>query len=130
MWGRKRVLAALIVVLSLGLAGCGGGDGDELTADVKIEDDVLRYDPDDLEIDLNREETFTFLNNDDTVHNVTIPALSTDVEKNAIDVDIPVGQRAAVKVPAVAERPRDGFYLFYCKYHQTEGMSGRIKISS
>ncbi len=119
-----------LVVLLLGLVGCGGGGGDERTADVKIEDDVLRYDPNELDIDLNREETFTFLNSDDRLHNVTIPALSTDEEKNAIDIDIPVGQRVAVKVPAVAGRPRDGFFLFYCKYHQTEGMSGRLKVSS
>ena len=119
-----------LVVLSLGLVGCGGGGDDELTADVKIEDDVLRYDPNELDIDLNREETFTFLNSDDRLHNITIPALSIDEEKNAIDIDIPVGQRVAVKVPAVTERPRDGFFLFYCKYHQTEGMSGRLKVSS
>lgn len=125
------VRAGLVAALLVSLAGCGGGGGgDDRTADVTVKDNTLRYEPSKLEIDLNREETFTFLNNDDTVHNVTIPALSTDREGNAIDVDIPPDQRVAVKVPAVAQAPRDGFFLFYCKYHQTEGMSGRLKVSS
>ncbi|HEX2046974.1 MAG TPA: cupredoxin domain-containing protein [Acidimicrobiales bacterium] len=127
---RKTVLAGMMVLMLPGVVACGGGGDDELTADVKVEDDQLRYSPDELEIDLNREETFTFLNNDDVVHNVTIPALSHDDQFNAIDIDIPAGERVAVRVPAVAEAPRDGFFLFYCKYHQTEGMSGRLKISS
>ncbi len=127
---RRTVLAGVIVMMSLGLAACGGGGDDGPTADVRIADESRRFDPNELEIALNREETFTFLNNDDSVHNVTIPALSYDEQMNAIDVDIPAGQRAAVRIPAVREVPRDGFFLFYCKYFQTEGMSGRIRISS
>ena len=128
MRARKTVLAGL-VVLSLGLGACGGGGDDELTADVKIKDDTLRFDPTELELSLNQETSFTFLNSDNRLHNVTIPALSNDEQKNAIDMDIPVGQRISVPIPKVDAAPRDGFFLFYCKYHQTEGMSGRIKIS-
>ena len=45
-----------------------------------------------------------------------------------IDMDIPSKQSVTVKIPAVAEAPRDGFFSFYCKYHQTQGMSGRITV--
>ena len=130
--GGKRARGLLSGFLGLtmifGMAACGGG-GDDLTADVTM-DETLRYDPNELEINLNEETTFTFLNKDDTVHNVTVPGLSNDIEQNAIEVDIQPGQRGTLKLPKVTTAPRDGFYLFYCKYHQTEGMSGRLKISS
>ena len=127
---RKLLLGGLMAVLLVSLVGCGGGDDDERTADVSIEDETLRFEPSSLDIDLNQEQTFTFINRDDTVHNVTIPAIPRDAEQNPVDVDIPPGERVSVKIPAVATAPRDGFFLFYCKYHQTEGMSGRLEVSS
>ena len=126
---RARVVISglLSLVLVLGMAACGGGDDDGLTADVTM-DNTLRYDPNELEINLNEETTFTFVNKDNTVHNITVPGLSNDIEQNAIDVDVQPGQRGTVKLPKVTAAPRDGFFLFYCKYHQTQGMSGRLKI--
>lgn len=128
--GRRAVVSGLVsVTMVLGMAACGGGGGDKLTADVTM-DKTLRYDPNELEIRLNEESTFTFLNKDNKVHNITVPALSNDQEQNAIDVDVQPGQRGTLKLPKVTTAPRDGFFLFYCKYHQTEGMTGRLKISS
>lgn len=120
---RMIVGGVLGVVMVLGTAACGGGNGDDgaRTADVTMEEN-FRYDPNRLEIGLDREETFTFFNSDDVVHNVTVSFLD-------VDVDVAPGERGAVTIPAVAEVPRDGFFTFYCKYHQTEGMSGRINIS-
>lgn len=108
------------VLALLGLAGCGSS-GSGLRADVTV-DKTFRYDPSKLEIRLNQDNTFTFGNKDTKVHNVTIPAF-------AIDMDIQPGQRIAVTIPKVAQVPRDGFFSFYCKYHQAEGESGRINIS-
>ena len=113
---RKVVHGGLVVVMLLTLVACGGGGGaDDRTADVTVDDNTLRYEPNKLEIGLNREETFTFLNNDDTVHNVTIPDMSVDKGQNAIDVDVRSDERVAVKIAAVAQPPRVGFFLFYCK---------------
>lgn len=127
MRARKLVLFGMVAVL---LGACGGGGGDDRTADVTIKDNTLRFEPSSLEIDLNQEQTFTFINRDDIVHNVTVPAIFQDAEQNPVAADIQPGERVSVKVPAVAGAPRDGFFLFYCKYHQTDGMSGRLKISS
>ena len=128
-WGKTVVSGLLALTMTFGMAACGGGGDDELTADVTM-DETMRYDPDELEMNLNEETTFTFLNKDDEVHNVTVPALSNDIEQNAIEIDVQPGERGTLKLPQVTTAPRDGFFLFYCKYHQTEGMSGRIKISS
>ena len=128
-WAKTVISGFLGLAMTFGMAACGGGGGDELTADVTM-DDTLRYDPSSLEIDLNTESTFTFLNKDNEVHNITVPALSNDAEQNPIEVDVQPGQRGTLKLPKVTTAPRDGFFLFYCKYHQTEGMSGRLKISS
>ena len=128
-WARTVISGFLGLTLTFGMAACGGGDDDKLTADVTM-DDTLRYDPAELKISLNEETTFTFLNKDNKVHNITVPALSNDQEQNAIDVDVQPGQRGTLKLPKVTTAPRDGFFLFYCKYHQTEGMTGRLKISS
>jgi plastocyanin len=128
-WARTVMSGLLGLTMTLGMAACGGGDGDKLTADVTM-DDTLRYDPSELEINLNEETTFTFLNEDNKVHNITVPALSNDIEQTAIEIDVQPGQRGTLKLPKVTTAPRDGFFLFYCKYHQTQGMSGKLKISS
>jgi plastocyanin len=127
-WAKTVITGFLGLTMTFGLVACGGG-GDELTADVTM-DDTLRYDPSSLEINLNEESTFTFLNKDNKVHNITVPALSNDIEQTAVEIDVQPGQRGTLKLPKVTTAPRDGFFLFYCKYHQTQGMSGKLKISS
>ena len=128
-WAKTVISGFLGLTLTFGMAACGGGDDNELTADVTM-DDTLRYDPSELEINLNEDTTFTFLNKDNKLHNITVPALSNDIEQHAIEVDVEPGQRGTLKLPKVTTAPRDGFFLFYCKYHQTQGMSGKLKISS
>ena len=124
------MLCGLVAMMLTAMAACGGGGGDERTADVSIKDNTLRFEPNSLDIDLNAEQTFTFINRDDIVHNVTVPGIAGDAEQNPVEMDIQPGERVSVKIPAVTSAPRDGFFLFYCKYHQTDGMSGRLKISS
>jgi len=119
----RTVMAGVLgLVMLFGLTGCGGSSSDSgKRADVTV-DSTDRFSPNKLEISVNQADSFTFLNKDKKVHNVTIPAF-------AIDMDIQPGQRIDVKIPTVATVPRDGFLSFYCKYHQTEGESGRITIS-
>jgi len=111
------------LMMLTGLAACGGGGSDSgKKADVSV-DATNRFSPNKVEISRNQEDSVTFLNKDKVAHNVTIPAF-------AIDMDIPAGQRISVKIPAVKDAPRDGFFSFYCKFHQTAGESGRITVSS
>ncbi len=128
MRARNMVLGGLMVVLVLGLVGCGGGDdkpnvlGGASTADLVVNDERPFYEPKNLEIALNRDITFTVFNEGDKVHNITIPGF-------AIDMDVEPGQTIDIKLPAVSAAPRDGFYSFYCKFHQSEGEAGRINIA-
>lgn len=131
---RTRVAmgGVLGVLMLVGLTGCGSSSsssdkavlGKNQTADVTIHiiDSLTKFDPDKVEIQLNKEESFTVLNKDTKVHNVTIPAF-------AIDMDVQPGQVITVKLPSVPQAPRDGFFLFYCKYHQAQGESGKITIA-
>lgn len=122
----RGVVAGLLgLVMLVAMTGCGSSSSDSgKKADVVVDkvDGLHQYNPKKLEISLNQEESFTFLNKDTIVHNVTVPDF-------AIDMDIQPGQRIEVKIPAVAQAGRDGFFTFYCKYHQSEGEAGRITIS-
>lgn len=129
--GRAAVGGLLALVMVLGLAGCGSSKnsgvvlgGRTQKADIVVDrvDSLHQYVPNKVTIPLNRDVSFTVLNKDSIVHNVTVPALG-------IDIDIRPGERVEVKIPAVSAAPRDGFFLFYCKYHQSEGEAGRIYIS-
>ena len=127
MRAKKAVLGGLIVMMLMGLVACGGGDGDDVLggkadADLVIEDDKPPfYDDGTFKLRLNQEVSFTIFNDGKQLHNIVIPAFD-------IDVDIPSKQSVTVKIPAVKEAPRDGFFTFYCKYHQAQGEQGRIEI--
>ena len=128
-FGLAGVVGLMLLVT---LTGCGGGSsnntavlgGKNQKADIVVDkvDGVHQYDPKKIEIQLNKDEQFTLLNKDTIVHNVTIPDFQ-------IDMDVQPGQLITVKIPAVTQRPRDGFFTMYCKYHQSEGEAGRITVS-
>jgi len=128
MRAKKMVLGGLMVVLLLGLVGCGGGgDGDDVlgsarNADLIVDDKEPFYEPKNLEIVLNREVTFTVFNEGKEVHNVTIPGFE-------VDMDVAPGQSIDIKLRAINAEPRDGFFSFYCKFHQSRGEAGRINIA-
>ena len=129
MRARKTVLAGLIVVMVLGLAACGDGDDDENVlggraeaADLVVNDEHPFYEPTKLTMPLNREVTFTVFNDGEKLHNLTIPGLN-------IDMDIPPKQSIDVKLPAISEAPRDGFYTVYCGLHQADGEALRLEVS-
>ena len=124
---RKMLLGGLMVMMVAGLVGCGGGDDESVldgkkNADLVVDDKEPFYEPKNLEIALNREVTFTVFNEGKKVHNITVPGFE-------IDMDVQPGQSIDIKLPAVSAAPRDGFYTMYCKFHQSEGEAGRIKIA-
>jgi plastocyanin len=129
---RRRQWASigLITVLAIvGLSGCGGNGDDEEGIDIKATK-FLRFDPDELRTSLNRETLYVFQNEDDSrEHNITIPFIFVDAElTRPVSVDVPSGQTKDVTF-TVRERPRDGFLAFYCRFHQAEGMVGRIRLN-
>jgi hypothetical protein len=127
---RKTVLAGLIVLMVLGLAACGDDGDDKETvlgerpenADLVIKDEHPFYEPTKLTMPLNREITLTVFNDGEALHNITIPGLS-------IEMDVPPKQAVEIKLPAISEAPRDGFFTVYCRLHQSEGEALRLEIS-
>ena len=127
MRAKNMVLGGLMVVLLLTSVGCGGGSDDDVlggakNADLVVEDKDPYYEPKNLEIALNREVTFTVFNKGKEVHNITIPGFE-------VDMDVAPGQSIDIKLRAINAEPRDGFFSFYCKFHQSRGEAGRIKIA-
>ncbi len=131
--GGKRLLTGTLVgvVAVFGLGACGGGGGEEvkeLVGVVKVDDQFRRFDPDKATVRLNEETFFTFQNGSSEEHNFTIASVFTDVPGGtALSVDVPAGQSKPVRF-TVRERPRDGFITFYCRFHQGEGMHGRLTL--
>lgn len=130
MRARKLVLGGLIAVLMLGLVACGGdGDDDDNvlggspeSADLVVNDEHPFYEPTGLDLPLNQEITFTVFNEGEELHNITIPGFQ-------IDMDVQPNSSISVTLPATSAPPRDGFYLLYCKYHQSEGEALRINVT-
>ncbi len=125
------MVGGLMMVLLVSLVGCGsdskdrdgvlGGSGPQ-NADLVITNSFPFYEPKDLTIPLNRDITFTVLNDTKAVHNITIPGFT-------IDMDVEAGKTVTIKLPATNTAPRDGFFTMYCKFHQAQGEATRINIA-
>lgn len=129
---RKRHWLTTVVVgmvAIIGLGACGGG-GDDNGGGGRIGElsvtNMLRFDPDEFEVPFDQEVSFTFTNDTDERHNFTLSQVFVDLD-NFVNVDVEADSSTEVRF-TVKERPRDGFLTFYCRYHQSEGMSGRITL--
>jgi len=129
MGARRMVVAGLVgVLMVVGLGACGGGGGGQ-KADITA-NKFTRFDPDQLTARLNHQELFTFKNDDSSrQHNFTLSYVFTDASQTQnVSVDVAPGQTKDITF-TVTQRPSAGFLTFYCRFHQAEGMSGRIKIT-
>ena len=129
MGARRWIASALVAVVGvLGLAACGGGGGDNATLPGEVKaTKFLRFDPDHFNVRFNRDTSFTFKNTDSREHNFTLSYVFTDVD-NFVSVDVPAGQSKEVRF-TVKDRPKAGYLTFYCRFHQNQGMSGKIKLT-
>jgi plastocyanin len=82
-----------------------------------VDAENMRYDP--VGFSLSLSEQIELHNNDDMLHNVTIPAagLSLDVEPGAEDYTRPITLRP-------------GRYEFFCRIHRAAGMRGYFTMTS
>jgi len=128
-WRRLAVAVAGVVAVG-GLSACGGGGDDggtSLPGEVKTTS-RLRFDPGEFTVRLDRETSFTLVNeDDDREHNFTLTFVFVDAD-NFVSVDVAPGQTAEVTF-TVKERPPAGTtFTFYCRFHQSQGMSGKITV--
>ncbi len=131
MRAKRWVTTAMIGVIAVfGLGACGEDDNaDErgalargVVATTKAGEP--RWQPEELEAQLNQEVSFSVTNEDDREHNFTLTHVFTDPD-NFVEVDVPPQQSRSVRF-TIRERPRDGFLSFYCRFHQAQGMQGKI----
>ena len=130
MGARRWAATALVcVTAAVGLGACGGGGGNSEKADLTATK-LLRFQPDQLSVRLNRQVTWTFHNDDkDREHNFTLSYVFTDpTQTHDVSVEVPPGQTKDITF-TVSELPRAGFLSFYCRFHQAQGMNGKIKVT-
>ncbi len=134
MRAKRWVTTALIgVIATFGLAACGEGDNEDergaLSRGVVARSDAGEpvWEPEELEARLNQEVSFSVTNEDNREHNFTLTHVFTDPD-NFVNVDVPAGEARPVRF-TIRERPRDGFLSFYCRFHQAQGMQGKIIFS-
>lgn len=122
-WMRVGLVGVLAV---FSMSACGGdGDDDESLTSGVVATEMFRFEPDTINVRFNQEAVFTFENDDTREHNFTT---SVFVDRdNLVSVDVAPGDDKQVRF-TVTERPRDGFLSFYCRFHQNQGMNGRILL--
>jgi plastocyanin len=129
MGARRWIVMTLVgVVVAVGLSACGGG-GSSVKADLTATK-LLRFNPDHLSVRLNHQVTWTFHNDDkDHQHNFTLSYVFTDATQTQnVSVDVGPGQTKDITF-TVTEKPTAGFLTFYCRFHQSDGMNGKITVT-
>lgn len=120
--GQRWLVAGMMAVVLVGLAGCGDGGGPSLSKSADIVIDNQGFKPNVAQVKVGQEVVFTVFNKDSRPHSFTLTFLD-------VDKDIAPGQKVDVKLKAT-EVPPAGFYSFYSKNHQQEGYQGRINVES
>jgi plastocyanin len=139
---RTRIVCALGVVLVLALVGtaCGksgdeGGGGGTTTiagqkandhgtkdvsgeSSVELEQDNFYFEPTILKGSAGQKLTIELSNEGSALHNFSIPDQS-------IDQDVQPDTKGEVTVTF----PDSGTLVFFCKYHQSQGMVGALEVS-
>ncbi|MDQ3978792.1 MAG: cupredoxin domain-containing protein [Actinomycetota bacterium] len=134
MRAKRWVTTAMIGVIAIfGLGACAETDNEDergaLARGVVATSTTgdPRWQPEELEAQLNQEVSFSVTNEDDREHNFTLTHVFTDAD-NFVRVDVPAQQSRSVRF-TIRERPRDGFLSFYCRFHQAQGMVGKIILT-
>ena len=132
---------AAVLLLALGVAGCGGSQKSEKgesegqkmtiarlsandhgskqvsgTAEVELDD--FYFDPTVLKAKPGAKVTLNLKNEGKVKHNF-------DLDPQKIDQDIDPGKSATVTVTI----PKSGQLSFFCKYHKSMGMAGALQAS-
>jgi plastocyanin len=137
---RITVMSSVLFALALGLSACssdssssGAGEGGTITLDGKTANDhgtqAVSGDETEIEVDsfyfsptvltgaAGTKVTLKLGNESSTLHNFSLP------DQN-IDMDVPANSDVTVSVTL----PASGTAVFFCKYHQSNGMVGALQI--
>ena len=123
---RRMVSVGLAVTaLVAGLVACGGGGGAKslsAQADVVAKDDPKpHFEPNKLQASVGSRVSFSFHNSGKVVHNFTLSFLG-------VDQDAQPGQTVQISFDVTPPPKGLGYYTFYDKNYQGDGMQGRLDV--
>jgi plastocyanin len=133
-------ITAVFFALALGLSACssdssssGGDEGGTISLggktandhgtqavsgdDIDVEVDSFYFEPTVLTGTAGAKVTINLANDSSTVHNFSLT-------EQTIDTDVPASGDASVTVTF----PSSGTVVFFCKYHQGNGMVGALQV--
>jgi plastocyanin len=123
---RAITMALVLAAIVLGLAACGGGSNSNNSSssesgsgktELEMDDDY--FEPKTVKGDPGQEMTLELKNEGNEEHNFTLT-------EQSVDQDVEAGEEAEVTVTV----PQSGTLTFYCKYHRSKGMEGKLESSS
>lgn len=103
-------------MVAVAAAGCGGGDEKPTTPELVAQD--FTFQPTEFPVGAGRQLTFTFTNDGQVVHNLSVPAIGVDFDLDA------GGSETVILVPPATPGPVE----FVCKFHQDRGMRGTFLV--
>lgn len=123
----RALLALAALLVALGGAACGSGDGDEAGSGsggqrIEIVGTEFQLEPSEVQLDGPGTYTFVFSNEGGTIHALEVEGHGVEEETGQIDA----GETAELTV----ELPEAGEYELYCPVgnHRGEGMEGTIVV--
>ena len=130
----KRILTLAVVLFSLLLVSCGGGNGPTTKIDVTLTD--FQFQPNQFTIPAGQEISFNSSNNGAVVHNFVIMKLGTSAGPVFDEEDIPNVYWEVELVPGASTETsftaptEPGEYEVVCKTegHIASGMTGKIRV--
>jgi plastocyanin len=126
---RKLAIVSGAFVLVLVASACGGGSGSNssnssesggsASGKVEVEMDDYYFEPKVIKGEPGDTVTLELKNEGSAEHNF-------ELESQGIDQDVEAGGEAEVDVTI----PESGSVEFYCKFHESQGMEGKIESGS
>ena len=125
---RRLAIASIALVLMLAAAACGGGSGSNSNTSsessasssgkIEVEMDDYYFDPKVIKGKPGDTVTLELKNEGSVDHNF-------ELESQGVDQDVSAGSEAEVDVTI----PESGSVEFYCKFHESQGMEGKLEGS-
>lgn len=146
---KTRLALGIVVTVALGVlaTACGGGDEEQVQADVTIDiiAENMRFVPDTIEVPAGKVVAIRMQNKDANQHDFEVGGLSAEImgrtgmEDESMDMDMSDGMMGTINMHSAANgkasvtfrTDKPGTYDIYCTMtgHKESGMIGKLVVS-